>query len=197
MANRKFWLGMAVMVLAFSFVLSGCPTDGGETDTWSDVKSLDQLNGTWKGSYSQTLNMKQAVESQGGQWSPTLEAMFGSDMKVTTILEMTYTINSNAKTQATTMKQTMTFSGSKVGDTWSLIKTAMTSGLGGEGVDVNSDDVKHSITITQTLPAESMDNEYIVGMLSSGLKINQNGNKVKIPANAIGEGFPEMTMAKQ
>ena len=188
MTNRKFWLGMAVMALVFGFVLTGCPTEG---EAWSDVTDLSQLNGTWKGSYKQTMNMKQAAESMGMDWDSSLEAMFGNDMKVTTTLELIYIIDSTARTQASTMKQIVVFSGSKVDDVWPMIGAFIGSALGGD-----VDDKKHSITITDTQPATVMPDEYAAEMLSA-LQINENGNKVKIPANALGEGFPEMIMTRQ
>lgn len=44
---------MLVLVLVFGMTVVGCEIEP-EADTWTNVTSLSQLNGTWKGSYSQT-----------------------------------------------------------------------------------------------------------------------------------------------
>jgi hypothetical protein len=52
MANKKIWLG--ILVTVFGMMVVGCPdgsTGDDETDTWTNVTSLMQLNGTWKCSY--------------------------------------------------------------------------------------------------------------------------------------------------
>ena len=199
MANRKFEPGMAVMVLTFSFVLAGCPTDGREADTWSDVTAFDQLNGTWKGSSRKTQTMKEYYESNGQTWDPSMASVLGN-MKITRTLEMTYAINSTAKTLSFETRQTYAFSGGYIASLWSNIKQQMLSDLDGledEGVIVTTDDTKHSITILQIQPEEQISEEYAAGILSAGLQKNQNGTKVKIPAGTLGPEFPQMIMAKQ
>jgi len=59
MENKKFWLGILVLVLLFGMTVVGCDngTTNGGNDTWSNVTSLSQVNGSWKApsSYSGTM----------------------------------------------------------------------------------------------------------------------------------------------
>ncbi|MDR1325839.1 MAG: hypothetical protein LBK00_07385 [Treponema sp.] len=171
---------------------TGKDDDTDKGDTWSKVTALSQLDGTWKGSYSETMTAKEAAEENGEEWDDEKQAAFG-DMKVTTSVEITTTINATAKTQAMTTTMTMAFSGGNIDMVWSSISNGY---LGQEGVTV--DDVKHSITMTINQPKEIMSDEYITDMLAAGLQINQTGEKVKMPADTIlGEGESEIILAKQ
>ena len=53
MANKKFWLGIPVIVLVFGFMVVGC--DNGSTDR--DGGSDTSLNGTWVGGDSTELKL--------------------------------------------------------------------------------------------------------------------------------------------
>jgi hypothetical protein len=175
-----------MLVLAFGMVVIGCPTtEAGAEDSWSNVTSLSQLNGTWKGSYAETVSLK---EQFGGEWNDEMETKVGSDMKVTASVELTVTINASAKTQSMSMKVTQTYAGSKISTAWAFIKEA----IGGQGFTF--DDSKHSVSMTENMPASSIGEEELIG---SGLKVNQDGTKIKIPADMMGEGAPEMIMTKQ
>ena len=169
MANKKNWFGILVMVLVFGMAVVGCDNDpvNGGGDTWSNVTSLSQLNGTWKGSYSFT------------------ETEDGITVKTTT--EMTLTINASAKTQSGTMKITMAFSGAGIAESWSGIKEAF------EETGFTFNDSNHSMSMTETF-SDTFDDNDIAEMLASGIQINQNGTKVKQPA---GDGMPEIIMTKQ
>jgi hypothetical protein len=129
MTNRKFWLGMLVMTLVFGMMVLGCENGTtSDVDIWSDVTSLSQLDGTWKGSITDT-------ETEEG-------------ITVKTVMEMTMIINANAGTASGTMKMTMTFSGNGINEIWAFIKGTFTGG----GITFN--DSNHSITMTETLPTE-------------------------------------------
>jgi hypothetical protein len=169
MANKKNWFGILVMVLVFGMAVVGCDNDpvNGGGDTWSNVTSLSQLNGTWKGSYSFT------------------ETEDGITVKTTT--EMTLIINASAKTQSGTMKITMAFSGAGIAESWSGIKEAF------EETGFTFNDSNHSMSMTETF-SDTFDDNDIAEMLASGIQINQNGTKVKQPA---GDGMPEIIMTKQ
>lgn len=171
MANKKNWFGILVMVLVFGMAVVGCDNDpvNGGGDTWSNVTSLSQLNGTWKGSYSFT------------------ETEDGITVKTTT--EMTLTINASAKTESGTMKTTMAFSGAGIAESWSGIKETFKE----TGVSVTFNDSNHSMSMTETF-SDTLDDNDIAEMLASGIQINQNGTKVKQPA---GDGMPEIIMTKQ
>jgi len=48
MANKKFWLGMLVMVLILGMAVVGCKeSDPYRNDTWSNATSFSQVNGSW------------------------------------------------------------------------------------------------------------------------------------------------------
>jgi hypothetical protein len=177
MASKKFWPGMAVMVLAFSFVLSGCPTpDSGETDTWSDVTSLSQLDGTWKGSNSETQPLSEFLGDPTGE-------SYG--IKVTTITELTLTINSTTQKMSGSMELTIAFSGNS--NNINLLWTQLRSTLEAMGT---VDDSKHSVSMTESIPETPINNSDF-----TDLKINQNGTKVLIPAGTISPRA--MIMSKQ
>jgi hypothetical protein len=175
MANKKNWFGILVMVLVFGMAVVGCDNDpvNGGGDTWSNVTSLSQLNGTWKGSYSFT------------------ETEDGITVKTTT--EMTLNINASAKTESGTMKTTMAFSGAGITESWSGIKETFEETFKETGVSVTFNDSNHSMSMTVTFSDKFDDND-IAEMLASGIQINQNGTKVKQPA---GDGMPEIIMTKQ
>jgi hypothetical protein len=167
----------------------GCDTPtGGETDTWTNVTSLDQLNGTWKGSYRQSMTIKEAMEEQGGTWTSEMENIFG-DIKLTVSVDITSTFNSSAKTQSTSTIMTQTYSGGNIAVLWTMI-SADYSGQ----PDFTVDDEKYSITMTQDGTVESISDEDIAELLNSGFQINQNGTKIKIPNF---EGIPELIFIKQ
>jgi hypothetical protein len=166
MENRKLWLGILVMVLVFGMAVIGCnnnPED--ESDTWSNVTSLSQLNGTWKGSYSET----EIVEG----------------ITISTTAEMTIIINSSAGTRSSSTKMIMEFSGDGISLVWPYIKEEFDE----PGVTFN--DANHSLTWTENIPTES------ISLSEMGdVKINQNGTKIKVPADDA-DGTPEIIFVKQ
>ena len=125
MANKKIWLGMLVIVLAFGMTVVSC--DNGTTDTWTDITSLSQVDGTWKGSFTYT-------ETEDG-------------FTVRTNLEITQTINATAATMSGNVTIRMTFSGTGIAEAWPFIKEMFEE----EGVVVN--DSTRTITITEPLPS--------------------------------------------
>jgi hypothetical protein len=178
MANKKFWLGILVIVLVFGMTVVGCDNGstsggskgGGGADTWSDVTSLSQLNGTWKGSATLTSTEQ------------------GITMRMT--MEMTMTITAtNATTgeRSGTQKMTITFSGNSINTYWSDIKEGYPSE---EGWTVN--DSTYSVTTTDTIPSEPISMSDM-----NGAQINQNGTKVKVPAGIMDEDSPQIIFIKQ
>jgi hypothetical protein len=75
MANKKSFWGMLAAALVFGMILLACSDEPGESETWSDVTSVDQLNGTWKGSYSQTMSIK---ELMGDEWDASMQNFLGN-----------------------------------------------------------------------------------------------------------------------
>jgi hypothetical protein len=185
--KRLGFLGMAVFGLALGLLVIGCDTGNGGSDSWTDLDSLDQLDGTWKGGYSQRFNtMKEAIESQGGTWDNSMTAMFG-DMSLTISVEITMTINAAVQEQTGTMKSTQTFSGGNINAVWAMIKSGSADQ---PGVIIN--DTNHSITTTQDMGTNTIERSDM-----EGVQINQTGTKVKIPANTMGQGSPEIEFTKQ
>jgi hypothetical protein len=176
--------GLLACLLVMGFLATGCDNPaGGETDTWTDLTSLDQVNGTWKGSYSQAMTIREAFEEQGETWSDEMALMFG-DIRVTTSVEMTFTIDAGAGTRTGTMKITQKYSGGNISIVWPMISSGSSEM---EGVTV--DDANHSITMTQDLGT----NPITISDMA-GAQINQNGTKVKVPAD---NGLPEIILQKQ
>jgi hypothetical protein len=186
--KKRFFLGFLVLLVAAGSVLVGCSSDPEEPDTWSNVTSLDQLNGTWNGSYSQTLSFQ---DFSGDEWEESMATLFG-DATVTISATMHIVINANAKTTATSGSTTMTFSGSNINLAWAFITPNFSSE---EGVTIN--DSNYSITIPFSSEAEELTDSDITEMLAYGLQINQNGTKVKIPAGVMDEDIPAMILVKQ
>jgi hypothetical protein len=186
--NSFLGFGALAVLLALGLVLAGCP-NGTTDDTWTDVTSMSQMNGTWKTSYNQTEAIKDFIGSSS--WDNSMATLFG-DMKVTTSVNMTIIINASAKTQAMSGTATMTFSGGNIATAWGTLKQNMGSGSG-----VTVDDAKHSITMPQNQPAETMSDATIAKMLADGMQINQNGTKIKVPAGTGEDDSPEMTLTKQ
>ncbi|MDR2807505.1 MAG: hypothetical protein LBB43_00680 [Spirochaetaceae bacterium] len=180
MKKKLFLAEMLAMALAVGMMIVGCDDDTTEEDTWSNVTSLSQMDGTWKGSYSQTMTMQEATEQAGESWSSEMQTMFG-DMKVTVSMEMTIIINAGAKTQATDTKTTMAYSGGNINALWPVISAGYSSQS-----DVTVDNSKYSITMTQNSPPTAMKEEDITEMLELGLQINQSRTKIKIPADSMG-----------
>jgi hypothetical protein len=151
MKNKKIWLGILVMV--FGMTVVGC-----EKDTWTDTTSLSQLNGTWKGSYTLT--------------EPE-ENFTGITRK--SAVEMIWTVSTKDGKTSTSMKITMTFSGSKLSAYWSDIKENYAT-----SEDVIINDSKHTISMTQT------DSWRIYSLNSiDKTQINQNGTKIKMLPEGI------------
>jgi hypothetical protein len=187
--STLFRAGILSISLVFGLVLLGCPTDTTEeTDTWSNVTSLDQLNGAWKGSHSQTMTIKEAM---GETWNDDMQTIFG-DIKVTANIQITITIDATAKTQALSMTAIQTFSGGNINTVWTMISGGVS---GQEGVTV--DNAKHSITITMSQSATSLSDTAIAELLDQGIQVNQNGKKVKVPADTIPSlELPEIVLTK-
>jgi hypothetical protein len=203
--RRSFLAGILGVLLVFGLVLPGCsdgtsdetdtsgkPDKPNETDTWSAVTNLDQLNGTWKSSTNRTTTIKEWVESNGGILNAEAQSLFG-DMTVNENSEVITIIDAAAQTQAYSMTGTFTFSGGNIGNpsVWETIDSMF---LRDTNLTLTTDDEKHSVTRTQTRPAQTMTEAEIAEMLAAGIQINQTGTKIKVPARLMGQ---EITYIKQ
>jgi hypothetical protein len=191
MANKKMIWGMLAMALMAGMALLACPNDTTEADTWTDVTSFDQVDGTWKGSYTQSKTMQELMgegpddDGFGDEMAAMLEGL-----KISISADVTATIDTGANTVSASAKITMTFSGEELSATWEMIKLFMSM----EETALEINDNTHSITMTTDMPEEPIDE---TEMLGSGLQINQDGTKIKMPADLMEDDTPEMTMIKQ
>jgi hypothetical protein len=165
--NKKLFIPvMLAMVLAFGMTVLGC----GDEDEWSDVTSLKQINGTWKGTFNQNQS-------------------FADGAKMTSKTNMTLTIVASDKTIESSQITTINFSGID-NDTWEMLKWSLESDLE-EGMTVTFDDAAHSANMELNTPAETMSDAEIKQMLRY-LQISQDGKKLKVSANGT-----EMILTKQ
>jgi hypothetical protein len=184
-------------MLMVGFVVTGCDTTtGGETDTWSDITSLEQINGLWKGSSGKTMNseemleaVKKEMEKEGVTWTPEFEDTYRElykDISTTLHIEMDVNINASAKKLTGSMEITETFSGGNIEAVWLIISGELSDG---EGVTVNNSN--HSIAITQPIdiaPVEMSDMD--------GVQINQNGTKLKVSLDSMGMEIPSFILSE-
>jgi hypothetical protein len=148
-------------------ILAGCDNPAGESDTWTDVTSLDQMNGTWQGSFSQARNMKELMEEMDDESG--MSALF-EGVTVTINLDMTVTINANTKTLTGTMIMKQAFSGDIIDYIWPVISESLS-----EEPNTQVDEANHSVTMTTAI------DEILFDINDMGdYQINQHGTKIKI-----------------
>jgi hypothetical protein len=197
MNKKLFLLVILVIALVFGMTVVGCGEDPAEYDTWSKITSLDQMNGTWKGTYSiNNKPFKDIIEEQGGTWDPSMQLVYGN-MTVSSKSDITVTINARAKTQAMSVASTMIFSGGTINVLWPMAIKPLFENMEEDGITITTNDAKHSVTITAISPPEPLSDEEITELLNSDLQINQNSTKIKAPENSFGEGMPELIFYKQ
>ena len=178
-------IGLLGILLAMGFIFTGCSGGGGDSDTWSNITSIEQVNGTWKGSFSETQTMKKYIESGGQTWTAEMQESLG-DMKIKLTVDMIVTINSVAKNITGTQSVTLAFSGGKIKDIWPELKYQFS----GPGVSVN--DSNYSVSWTDSI------NETINESDFAGFQINQNKKKIRFPASDMGfESGKDFILTKQ
>ena len=165
MVDKKLWVGMLVMVLAFGMTVVGC--DNGSTseenDTWSNVTSFSQVNGTWKAP-SSTSFTTQGITITGNYNNYTI------------------TFNATAKTMSASGSVTQTYSGGNINLYWSDIKESAYELGELDGVTVSINDANHSITMTHNNSSQTLTDE---DLREVGFQINQNGSKLKMSQGGI------------
>jgi hypothetical protein len=189
MKKNICFLGLLICVFAFATLVASCKTEE-EPDVWSPVTSLSQLNGTWKGSVTQTQTMQEYLGMTDEELA-TSGVAFG-DTAIAMTIDITMTINASAKTTSGTMKMTMAFSGSNIAVIWITISTLLGSTPG-----IQVDNTNHSLTMTENI-SETLDDDEIAQMLAS-IQINQNGTKIKssAPTGEEGSSPVEIILIKQ
>ena len=157
MKKSNLFLGFLVYVFAFGLLFTGC---GGsdEPDTWSTVSSINQLNGTWHGSYSEKYAWKDLATGE--------ENLFNGN--VTVVVDYILTYNASAKTERLFMNQKISCSGGNISTAWPQIKAIMQQ----DGFSTFNDaSYTGSSVFDETFTIS--DNKL------TGYKINQNGKKMK------------------
>jgi len=173
MLNKKFCLLMLVMTLVFGMMIAGCDdSGGGEKDTWTVVTSMKQLNGRWRGGYSEEKT------NEGITSKTDAEAL----ITITAIDDKTGKLSG-------TIKTTITFSGNGINEAWPFLKNMLTeTSEEEEGIILFFNDAQHSMTATQTYTDDT-----IILSDMKGAQINQDGTKLKQPAT---EDSPEIIYKK-
>jgi len=194
MVKKRYGLGILAITLVFGMTLIGCsnPTGG---ETWSDIKSIDQMHGTWVGSYKQTMTIEDFYkEFTNDDWDSDLQNEFGN-MKVTINVLMTMNIDKNENEMSGTVEMKMTFSGGNIKTVWEELSDGISSEYNNEESEVKIilDSGNYSITIIAVTPKGKIENPEA---LLKGLKINETETKILVPAD-LDEGTPEMIMFKQ
>ena len=167
----KRLLGLSILLLAFVFVFTGCDSNG-DSDSWSSVVSVEHLNGSWQGSYSQDMPIKDYMETYEGGWDPSLQIVYG-DMNVISTVDINTTINSDIMRQTGTVRVTERFSGGNISTLWPFFK----QGFEAMGTQVQVNDDNYSMSVIQVI------NQTVSLADFAGLEINQNYNKVRFRAS--------------
>ena len=167
---------IAALALVVGLVMAGCSLDpGSDSDSWSDVTSLNQLNGAWQGSFSQTMTMRQFWESQGVVWDASYQAVFGN-MNVRVTMDLSFTLISASWMVMGVARSTTVFSGGNIISVWPSLRNENVR----LGATVN--DSNHSVTFAESINESTSLSDW------DGTQINRNGNKTREPASNA--GFP-------
>ena len=186
MQKKSFWVILA-LTLVLGLALIGC--NNGTTNTWSVITNINQLDGTWTFTLTESTTLQQEF---GEYWDADLQAFFGN-ITITASITMTFTINATTKVASETMTMTLTFSGGNIAtqSVWDEIKDE----FGEDGATFN--DQQKSITWTESEGPAVMDDDEIEEVLNSGIQISGNGKQIKFPAGMFGYQSPEMIFTKQ
>jgi len=163
MKTNKLWLGILVIILVFGMAVVGCDNDPGDVDTWSNVTSFSQVNGTWKAPSTYTGN------AQG--------------IKVTAnTSNYRITFNAAAKTMSVSGTVTTTYSGGNINSFWPGMKESLEYMNQMDGITASANDANHSITTTYNNFSQTLDDDELAG---AGFKINQDRTKLKMSQGGI------------
>jgi uncharacterized lipoprotein NlpE involved in copper resistance len=163
--NKNFFISaMLVMALVFGMTVIGCNNGTTEeNETWSDVTSIAQVNGSWKAPSS---------------YSVTNEGMTSSS----TYNNFIITFNAAAKTMSQSGSMTGTFSGGNIDELWPILKQTFDSMSQQDGVTATFNDANHSYTITYNNYSMALTDSILAQM---GFKINQKGTKLKLSDGGV------------
>jgi len=162
-------LGIIAIVAIIGFSMAACDNNE-ELDTWTDITSLFQLNGTWK--YSEVDKSRTHLED------PEDDTINES---VASWFLFCSANSASAGTMAGSYIITYTYSGSIIDYLWPLYKEWFFVGKGW-----TIDDTNHSVTSTVTVPPSPISLSDVSDM---AMQINQNGIKLKMNYNFEGQIF--------
>ena len=179
--KKNLWL-LGLLV----FIFTSCDTPPGPVkDTWSDITSLDQVDGTWAVDTPNVsvplidiFEMLELSEIDG--FDPVMIEAFIQDVNVVVAVKATITIDAGGQTMSGTAKPTVAFSGGSTPFLWALITNRYADMLP-PGVII--DDETHSLTMESDVPSSPITAEDF-----ADFQINQNGTKLKgaIDASELG-----------
>jgi hypothetical protein len=173
MKNLTKLIGITIFVVVIGFSMAACQNDtttsgggggGGGGDTWSNVTSFSQVNGTWKA-------------------PATVSGTFDEGIRVTqTFSNYTITFNATAKTVSATGTGTTTFSGEGINeDYWSEFKSDLqTTYQGMTGITSTFNDANHSYTLVFNNFSQTMTD---ADLAQTGIQINQSGTSIKFASD--------------
>ena len=202
MRKNRWLLGLLV------FIFASCenPTDSGTKDTWSEIDSMHQLEGTWKGTQTRTVPLIDILEDAGVFENPEMIAgllgiedpemitpemiagikdmVKGIKVKITVAATMIFDAYDDFEgTMSGTSNTTMAFSGGNTYILWEMMKGMFfPEGVSPEDLPpgVHIIDKNHSITMDSDMPQNSMTLEEA----AASFQINQTGTKLRMEINA-------------
>jgi hypothetical protein len=190
---KKSLSGMMALFIGLMlvFTMAGCnnPTGGGGGDTWSNITSLNQVHGTWKMSFTQSMPIREYMENVRGQTWTIQDAIAAGDMRVIYSFESTQNINANTGIMTGTVTDTTRFTGGNINTVWSTFKQIFSAA---PGFSMTFNDSNHSMIVTgNILPGLVSVGDFV------GSQINQNGTRIRILAGVSYPGSPEIIATKQ
>jgi hypothetical protein len=174
--------GMLALILAFGMIFAGCSSE--ESDIWSPVTSINQLNGNWKSSYYKTMTYKEWYTKWNQPWGAQQEALYGN-MILKRGFDQIRTINAGSRTMSETGVNKSVYSGGKISTAWDLIKTW------NWGSSPTFNDNEHSVTTPFSSASRSFDWNL------SYIQINQNGKKIKYNTTIDDDPVSDYILTKQ
>ena len=209
------------------FIFAGCDTGtgSGTKDTWSEITSMHQLDGTWVGTQTQTVPLKDILEASGllknpemigmiagllgippamispGMITPEMIAVFIKDIKVKIVVDATITFaadNDDEGTMSVTMNATVSLFGENIETVWPLLMIMDKNMF----EDMLPFDGIIDIDIdddnhTITMEAEEPPTDITLETIAARFEINQTGTKLKADTSIGGGIIPsEVTFTK-
>jgi hypothetical protein len=177
---------MSVCLLGFGLALVSCDSDNGDGGSWEDVSSINQLSGRWTGNSNPvTMSFKDAFDPDDEWWDSEAEAMFGN-INLTIYMNFDITINASAETQSGTMVQIFRFHGGNINTVWPILK----EDFAGDGASIN--DLTHSVSYTNTINNEPLDEDFLVGV-----EISEDGREIRFSLDDMFDNAGYVILRKQ